>query len=120
MPKLLDCEPAGIVTLAGTAAAGLLLVIATVVADWAIAVSVTVPVEELPPMTVAGFNDKLATPRDGGVGVGGGTAPVVFVRTSSAPLAPPTTKAMSGLASPFQSPAVIAVPPILELGGGTK
>ena len=73
MLKVLDCEPAGTVTLAGTVAAGLLLVIATVVAAWAIAVSVTVPVEELPPVTVVGFNDKLATPRDGGgVGVGGG------------------------------------------------
>ena len=63
MLKLLDCEPAGTVMLAGTVAAGLLLVIATVVAAWAIAVSVTVPVEELPPVTAAGFKDKLATPR---------------------------------------------------------
>ena len=62
--KLLDCEPAGTVTLAGTVAAGLLLVIVTVVAAWAIAVSVTVPVEELPPVTVVGFNDRLATPRE--------------------------------------------------------
>jgi hypothetical protein len=83
MLKVLDCEPAGTVTLAGTMAAALLLVIATVVAAWAIAVSVTVPVEELPPVTVVGFNDKLATPRDGGgVGVGGGTPPVVLVKTS--------------------------------------
>ena len=66
MLKLLDCEPAGTVTLAGTVAAALLLVIATVVAAWATAVRVTVPVEELPPVTVAGFKDKLATLRDGG------------------------------------------------------
>src|ERR1700748_2687851 len=98
MLKLLELEPAGTTTLAGTIAAALLLVIATVVAAWAIAVSITVPVEALPPVTVAGFNDKLATPREGG------TPPVVLVRTSSAALAPPTTKAMSGLASPFQSP----------------
>ena len=119
-------------TLAGTVAAGLLLVIVTVVAAWAIAVSVTVPVEELPPVTVVGFNDKLATPRDGvavgvggggvgvgvgggGVGVGGGTPPVVLVKTSivGAP-APPSTKAMSGLASAFQSPARIMMPPLLR------
>jgi len=115
-------------------AAALLLVIVTVVAAWAIAVSVTVPVEELPPVTVVGFNDKLATPRDGGgvgeaggvgdgggVGVGGGTPPVVFVKTSivGAP-APPSTKATSGLASPFQSPARIIIPPLLETGGGTR
>ena len=140
MLKLLDCEPAGTVTLTGTVAAALLLVIVTVVAAWAIAVSVTVPVEELPPVTVVGFNDKLATPRDGGgvgeaggvggaggvgdgggVGVGGGTPPVVLVKTSivGAP-APPSTKAMSGLASPFQSPARIMIPPLLETGGGTR
>jgi len=58
MLKLLDCEPAGTVTLAGTVAAGLLLVMLTVVAAGAIAVSVTVPVEELPPVTVAGFLDR--------------------------------------------------------------
>src|ERR1051325_6782519 len=62
MLKLLDCEPAGTVTLAGTLAAALLLEIATVVATGAMAVSVTVPVEELPPVTVVGFNDRLATP----------------------------------------------------------
>ena len=136
MLKLLDCEPAGTVTLVGTVAAGLLLAIVTVVAAWATAVSVTVPVEELPPVTVVGFNDKLATPRDGdgvgvgggvgdgggvGVGVGGGTPPVVLVKTSivGAP-APPSTKAMSGLASAFQSPARIIMPPLLETGGGTR
>ena len=140
MLKLLDCEPAGTVTLAGTVAAELLLAIVTVVVAWAIAVSVTVPVEELPPVTVVGFNDKLATPRvgdgvgvgggvgddggvgdGGGVGVGGGTPPVVLVKTSivGAP-APPSTKAMSGLASAFQSPARIMMPPLLETGGGTK
>ena len=131
MLKLLDCDPAGTVMLAGTVAEGLLLVIVTVVAAWAIAVSVTVPVEELPPVTAVGFNDKLATPRNGvavgvggggvvvGVGVGGGTPPVVFVKTSivGAP-APPSTKAMSGLASAFQSPARIMIPPLL--GGGTR
>ena len=138
--KLVDCKPAGTVTLAGTVAARLLLVIVTVVAAWAIAVSVTVPVEELPPVTVVGFNDKLAMPRDGvavgggvgvggggvgvgggGVGVGGGTPPVVFVITSivGAP-APPSTKAMSGLASAFQSPARITMPPLLETGGGIR
>jgi hypothetical protein len=120
MLKLLDREPAGTVTVAGTVAAGLLLVSVTVVAAGAIAVSVTVPVEELPPVTVVGFNDKLATPRDGGgVGVGGGAPPVVFVKTSivGAP-APPSTKAMSGLASAFQSPARIMMPPLL--GGGTR
>lgn len=139
--KVLELEPAGTTTLAGTVAAALLLVSVTVVAAWAIAVSVTVPVEELPPVTVAGFNDKLATPRDGvgdggggvgdggggvgdgggGVGDGGGTPPVVFVMTSivGAP-APPSTNAMSGLASAFQSPARIMMPPLLETGGGTK
>ena len=133
MLKLLDCEPAETVTLAGTVVAGLLLVIVTVVAAWAIAVSVTVPVEELPPVTVVGLNDKLATPRDGegvgvgggvgdggGVGVGGGTPPVVLVKTSIVGVpAPPSTKAMSGLASAFQSPARIKMPPLLEPGGGT-
>ena len=123
MLKLLDCDPAETVMLAGTVAEGLLLVIVTVVAAWAIAVSVTVPVEELPPVTVMGFSDKLATPRDGGgVGVGsGGTPPVVLVKTSiSGAPAPPSTKATSGLASPFQSPAIIMMPPLLELGGGTR
>jgi hypothetical protein len=136
MLKVLELEPAGTTTLAGTVAAALLLASVTVVAAWAMAVSVTVPVEELPPVTVVGFNDKLATPRDGvgdgggvgggvgdgvGVGVGGGTPPVVFVMTSivGAP-APPSTKAMSGLASAFQSPARIIMPPLLETGGGTK
>ncbi len=134
--KLLDCEPAGTVTLAGTVAAGLLLVIVIVVAAGAIAVNVTVPVEELPPVTVVGFNDKVAIPGDGagvgdaggvgegdggGVGDGDGTPPVVLVKTSivGAP-APPSTKAMSGLASPFQSPARIMMPPLLETGGGTR
>jgi hypothetical protein len=113
MLKLLDCEAAGTMTLAGTIAAALLLAIATVVEACATAVSVTVPVEELPPVTVVGFNDKLATPRDGG------TPPVVLVKTSivGAP-APPSTKAMSGLASAFQSPARIMMPPLL--GGGTR
>ena len=120
MLKLLDREPAATVTVAGTVAAGLLLVIVTVVAAGAIAVSVTVPVEALPPVTVVGFKDKLATPRDGGgVGDGGGTPPVVLVKTSvrGAP-APPSTKAISGLASLFQSPARIIMPPLL--GGGTR
>ena len=131
MLKLLDCEPAGTVTLVGTVAAGLLLVMVTVVAAWAIAVSVTVPVEELPPVTAVGFNDKLATPRAGdGVGVaggvgdgdgGGGTPPVVLVKTSIVGVpAPPSTNAMSGFASPFQSPARIMMPPLLETGGGTR
>jgi len=136
MLKLLDCEPAGTVTLVGTVAAGLLLVMVTVVAAWAIAVSVTVPVEELPPVTAVGFNDKLATPRtgdgvgvaggvgdgDGGVGDGGGgTPPVVLVKTSIVGVpAPPSTNAMSGFASPFQSPARIMMPPLLETGGGTR
>src|SRR6478672_5471420 len=111
MLKLLELEPAGTTTLVGTIAAALLLVIVTVVAAWATAVSVAIPVEELPPVTVVGFNDKLATPREGGgVGVGGGvgdaggTPPVVLVKTSivGAP-APPSTKARSGLASAFQS-----------------
>ena len=127
MLKVLDCEPDETVTLAGTVAAGLLLVTATVVAAWAIAVSVSVPVEELPPVTVVGFNDTLATPRDGGVGdgggvgVGGGSPPVVLVKTSivGAP-ALPSTKAMSGLASVFQSPARIMMLPLLETGGGTR
>ena len=134
--KLVDCDPAGTETLAGTVAAELLLVIATVVAAGAIAVSVTVPVEELPPVTVVGFNDKLAMPRGGvgdgvgggvgdgggvGVGVGGGTPPVVLVKTSIVGTpAPPSTKAMSGFASPFQSPARIMMPPLLETGGGTR
>src|SRR4029450_1073666 len=115
MLKLLDCEAAGTMTLAGKIAAALFLAIATVVAAGATAVSVTVPVEELPPVTVVGFSDKLATPRDGG------TPPVVLVKTSvvGAP-APPSTKAMSGLASAFQSPARIMMPPLLELGGGTR
>jgi hypothetical protein len=124
--KLRDCEPAGTVTLVGTIAAALLLVIETVVDACATAVKVTVPVEELPPVTVVGFNDKLAMPKDGGgvgdaggVGDGGGTPPVVLVKTSvvGAP-APPSTKAMSGLASAFQSPARIMMPPLL--GGGTR
>lgn len=120
--KLLDREPAGTVTLAGTVAAALLLVVATVVVAGAIAVSVTVPVEDVPPVTVAGLSERLVTPRDGGVGGGvggGGTPPVVLVKTSiSGVPAPPSTKAMSGLASPFQSPARIMMPPLL--GGGTR
>src|SRR6476620_9866407 len=122
MLKLLELEPAGTTTLVGTIAAALLLVIATVVDACTTAVSVTVPFEELPPVTVVGFNDKLATPRDGGgVGDGGGTPPVVLIKTSivGAP-APPSTKARSGLASAFQSPARIMMPPLLERGGGTR
>src|SRR4030095_5398599 len=112
MLKLLELEPARTTTLVGTIAAALLLVIATVVDACTTALSVTLPVEELPPVTVVGFNDKLATPI-------GGTPPVVLVRTSinGAP-APPSTKAMSGLASAFQSPARIMIPPLL--GGGTR
>ena len=111
--KILDFEPAGTVTLAGTVAAALLLVIATVVAAWATAVSVTVPVEELPPVTVAGIQRQACNTESGG------TPPVVLVKTSivGAP-APPSTKAMSGLASAFQSPARIMMPPLL--GGGTR
>jgi len=131
------------VTLAGTVAAALLLVMATVVAAAAAAVRVTVPVDELPPVTVVGFKDRLATLRTGvavgvggggvgvggggvgvgggGVGVGGGTPPVVLVKTSIVGVpAPPSTKAMSGLASAFQSPARIMMPPRLETGGGTR
>src|SRR5580765_5893649 len=121
MLKVLELDPAGTTTLVGTIAAALLLLIATVVAAWATPFSVTVPVEELPPVTVVGFNDKLATPRDGGGVGGGGTPPVVLVKTSivGAP-APPSTKATSGLASPFQSPARIMMPPLLETGGGTR
>jgi len=115
MVKLLELEPAGTTTLAGTVAAALLLVIVTVVDACATAVSVTVPVEEFPPVTVVGFNDRLATPS------GGGAPPVVLVKTSivGAP-APPSTKAISGLASAFQSPARIMIPPLLETGGGTR
>jgi hypothetical protein len=128
--KVREFEPAGTITLAGTMAAALLLARVTVVDTCATAVSVTVPVEELPPVTVVGFNDKLATPRDGvgegggvgdddGVGDGGGTPPVVLVKTSIVgATAAPSTKAMSGLASPFQSPARIMMPPLL--GGGTR
>ena len=121
MLKLLELEPAGTTTLVGTIAAALLLVIATVVDACTTAVSVTVPVEALPPVTVVGFNDKLATPRDGG-GVGvGGTPPVELVKTSIVGVpAPPSTKATSGLESPFQSPARIMMPPLLESGGGTR
>src|SRR5262249_32158543 len=79
--KVRDLDPAGTTMLAGTVAAALLLAIATVVAAWAIAVSVTVPVEEFPPATVVGFNDKVATPS------GGGAPPVVLVKTSSTALA---------------------------------
>src|SRR5215216_6659532 len=104
MVKVRELEPAATTTLAGTVAAALLLVIVTVVAACATAVSVTVPVEELPPVTIVGFNDRLATPRDGGVGDGGGTPPVVLVITSIVGVpAPPSTKAISGLASAFQS-----------------
>src|ERR1044071_2678372 len=115
MVKVLELEPAGTTTLAGTMAAVLLLVIATVVAACATAFRVTVPVDELPPVTAVGFNDKLATPR------GSGTPPVVLVKTSivGAP-APPSTKATSGLASAFQSPAIIMIPPLLDPGGGTR
>ena len=113
----------------------MLLVMATVVAATATAVRVTVPVDELPPVTVVGFKDRLATLRTGvdvgvgggGVGVGGGgvgvggTPPVVLVKTSIVGVpAPPSTKAMSGLASAFQSPARIMIPPLLETGGGTR
>src|SRR5688572_15587123 len=115
MLKLLELEPAGTTTLVGTIAAALLLVIATVVDACTTAVSVTVPVEELPPVTVVGLNDKLATPSDGD------TPPVVLVKTSIAGApAPPTTKARSGFASVFQSPAMITMPPLLEPGGGTR
>ena len=112
----------------------MLLVMATVVAAAATAVRVTVPVDELPPVTVVGFKDRLATLRTGvavgvggggvgggGVGVGGGTPPVVLVKTSIVGVpAPPSTKAMSGLASAFQSPTRIMIPPLLETGGGTR
>ena len=107
----------------------MLLLMATVVAAGATAVRVTVPVDELPPVTVVGFKDRLATLRTGvavgvgggGVGVGGGTPPVVLVKTSIVGVpAPPSTKAMSGLASAFQSLVMITMPPVLEPGGGTR
>jgi len=87
MVKVLELEPAGTTMLAGTIAAALLLVIVTVVDACATAVSVTVPLEELPPVTVVGFNDKLATSS------GGGVPSVVLVKMSivGAP-APPLQK----------------------------
>jgi hypothetical protein len=61
--KFADEAPAGTVTVAGTVAAELLLDNWTVVAAWTLAFSLTVPVEVLPPVTVAGFKvtDDTAT-----------------------------------------------------------
>jgi hypothetical protein len=56
MGKVVDADPAGTVTLAGTVAAALALEsVTTAPPAGAIPVSVTVPVEEAPPFTVAGL-----------------------------------------------------------------
>jgi hypothetical protein len=62
-----------------------------------------------------GVGDGLAV----AVGVGLGAA-VQFNRTCRAGLAPPTSKAMSGLPSPLKSFDVMKIPPMLECGGGTR
>ena len=62
-----------------------------------------------------GVGDGLAV----AVGVGLGAA-VEFNRTCRAGLAPPTSKAMSGLPSPLKSFDVMKMPPILDCGGGTR
>jgi len=71
--KLALVEPAGIVTLAGTVTEGELeLDSVTVVGDEAAALSVTVPSEVLPPVTLVGFKvseDKTGPPCAGGVTV---------------------------------------------------
>lgn len=106
--------PAATVTVAGTLAAALLLVRRTAVALCGRALKVTVAVAALPPVTELGF--KVSAEIVGAVG--GTTAPLVFTKTSVAELAPPTSKAMSGLLSPLKSDEIMNMPPTLDCGGG--
>lgn len=109
--KVADEAPAGTVTLAGTDATELLLDSRTVVAVWTLALSLTVPVEELPPVTVLGFKvtDETVTEDGGGIVV----VAVVLIRISRAMLFPTTARAISGLPSALKSPATVAPPPSL-------
>lgn len=68
--------PAGTVTLAGTEAIALELERVTVVGDEAAALSVTVPVDALPPATLAGFNVKPVI--DGALFAGGVTVKIAL------------------------------------------
>ena len=72
--KLEVVTPAGTVTLAGTVAADVLLLVSVTTAPplGADAVRVTVPVERLPPITVPGFRDTEET-------VAGGVTVIVAV-----------------------------------------
>jgi len=117
--KLADEAPAATVTLAGTVAALLLRARATTVAVCTCALNVTVPVELPPPVTVVGFKLKAETVTGAGGG-GGGAAPVVFSKILKPGLAPPTSRATSGLPSPLKSLAVMKTPPRLDLSGGTR
>jgi hypothetical protein len=94
--KLAEDMPAGTVTLAGTVAAVLELASPTAVPVCTVLVNMTRPVELLPPATELGFTLK----EESAIG---GAVPVEFISTYNAGLAPPTSKATSGLASPLKS-----------------
>ena len=101
-----DIVPAETITLDGTAAFELLVRNWTVVAVCAVLLRVTVPTDELPPVTELGLKVTLAT-----VGlVCGAVDPVVFRKISVAPF-PLTSRARSGLVSPFRSAAMSQPPP---------
>ena len=84
MAKLALVCPAATVTVAGTTAAELLLVSVTTVAAVAAALSVTLPVAEVPPVTVAGLTE---TALRAGTTIGGCTVNVIST-TLGEPVAP--------------------------------
>jgi hypothetical protein len=75
-------DPTGTVTLAGTVAAAVLLLESWTTAQqaWTVPVKVTVPVEELPPVTLVGL-----TVSDESVGPGGGGLTLMVVNLSIPP-----------------------------------
>jgi hypothetical protein len=78
--KVPEDAPAATVTLAGTVADALLLASVTVVAAGAVALSVTVPCTEFPPVTVLGFSVTAETVTGAGCGVPGVTVTVISRR----------------------------------------
>ena len=77
-----DDAPAATVTDAGTVADALLLARVTTVADGAVALSLTVPWTELPPVTDVALNVTDASESGVGVGVPGVTVTVTSRRPS--------------------------------------